>query len=191
MNKFVNWHIIKSIIFSTVIFSSIVAGANPVESDVVSQENSLFEIKLKFAFVSKFIEYVDNDWLPAFEDNKIIIDVFGDISPEEQVILQNFKQKKIKNFPLIVRINPKIRELKNSDIIFVTKGAKFNISYLLKYSRDSVLTIGDNKYFIDQGGIIEFYDYRGKIRFDIDEEKARKKGIFFNAKLLELSEVNR
>lgn len=191
MNKFVNWHIIKSIIFSTVIFSSIVAGANPVESSVVSQGNSLFEIKLKFAFVSKFIEYVDNDWLPAFEDNKIIIDVFGDISPEEQVILQNFKQKKIKNFPLIVRINPKIRELKNSDIIFVTKGAKFNISYLLKYSRDSVLTIGDNKYFIDQGGIIEFYDYRGKIRFDIDEEKARKKGIFFNAKLLELSEVNR
>ncbi|MFZ8864876.1 MAG: YfiR family protein [Rickettsiales bacterium] len=191
MNKFVNWHIIKSIIFSAVIFSSIVAGANPVKSDVVSQENSLFEIKLKFAFVSKFIEYVDNDWLHAFEDNKIIIDVFGDISPEEQVILQNFKQKKIKNFPLIVRINPKIRELKNSDIIFVTKGAKFNISYLLKYSRDSVLTIGDNKYFIDQGGIIEFYDYRGKIRFDIDEEKARKKGIFFNAKLLELSEVNR
>ncbi len=62
---------------------------------------------------------------------------------------------------------------------------------MLKYRRDSVLTIGDNKYFIDQGGIIEFYDYRGKIRFDIDEEKARKKGIFFNAKLLELSEVNR
>ncbi len=99
----------------------IVAGANPVESGVVSQGNSLFEIKLKFAFVSKFIEYVDNDWLPAFEDNKIIIDVFGDISPEEQVILQNFKQKKIKNFPLIVRINPDINELKNSDIIFVTK----------------------------------------------------------------------
>lgn len=180
-------------IFCTILLLLLSFNIDVLAKDLTNSvvEVEIDEIKLKFAFINKFIEYIDKGWSNAYSDGKIIIDVFGDVTTEQFTILQGFNQNKIKNIPVVIRVNPNIKKTINSDVVFVTKGSNYDIKDIIRQSNDYVLTIGDVRYFIDEGGIIEFYNYRGKIRFDINDDKAKEKGIFFNAKLLELSKVNR
>ena len=191
MNKLICFNMAKNFTFALCFVLLCSFSLEAVEKVSIEQRSELAEIKLKFAFINKFIEYIDKGWQEAYKDNIIIIDIIGEVDKEKAVLLKNFERNRIKNLPVKIRVNSDINDLKNSDIIYVTNGSKHKIEQILRKCRKSVLSVGDIKYFIDQGGVIEFYNYRGRVRFDIDDNKAKEKGIFFNAKLLELSEVGK
>ena len=191
MNKLICFNMAKNFTFALCFVLLCSFSLEASEKVSAKQRSELAEIRLKFAFINKFIEYIDKGWQEAYKDNIIIIDIIGEVDKEKAVLLKNFERNRIKNLPVKIRVNSDINDLKNSDIIYVTNGSKHKIEQILQKCRKSVLSVGDIKYFIDQGGVIEFYNYRGRVRFDIDDNKAKEKGIFFNAKLLELSEVGK
>jgi len=156
-----------------------------------SEEKDLMEVKLKFAFIYKFAEFIDGNWSAASKDGRIVINVFGELDNSQRDLVKSYQAKKIRSLPVIIKVNPALNSVGNSDIVFFTKGSDNKVKSVLAKTRKSVLSVGDVKYFTDKGGIVEFFDYRGKIRFRIDNSAAKSRGIHFNAKLLELAEVGR
>jgi hypothetical protein len=154
----------------------------------LNDKEKIFETKIKLAFIYKFIEYIDGDWEFATNDNIIVISVFGVFSDDELVFLEQSGLNVIKKIPMKIKYNPNVTDVKDSDILFFTKGSESKIDEIFKNARQNILSIGDIKYFIDKGGVIELSEYRGKLRFKIDNQLAKKRGIMFSAKLLELSE---
>jgi hypothetical protein len=148
--------------------------------------HNIDEEYLKIAFISKFIKYIDNNWNHYNEYNLCIL---GDNKNLNQISMR-FSVPPINNKKFIITPN-----LNKENI---TKN-KCNILYFSKYYRDDpkeileknyqLLSIGDLRYFTDNGGIIEFFNYRGKIRFKINDVAAKKANIEFNSKLLELGEI--
>lgn len=157
-------------------------------ADNLKDKEAFVKTKIKLAFIYKFIEFIDGDWEFATADNQVIISVYGNFANEELEMLMNYSLKNVKNTPVKIQYNPNIKNSKNSDIVFFTKGSDAKIAKILRNTRKDILSIGDINYFTDKGGIIELSEYRGKLRFKIDNEGAKKRGIMFNAKLLELSE---
>jgi hypothetical protein len=143
------------------------------------------EETVKIAFISKFAKYIDNNWI---RDNKIKLCILGKIHNLDD-IKSTFKNTSINSYQL------QILDVKDSYIV----KKECNILYFSKLYRSDpkiiidkfykLLSIGDLRYFTDNGGIIEFFNYRGKVRFKINEQAAKKANIVFNSKLLELGEL--
>ena len=154
-----------------------------------SNKEDLLEVKLKLAFIYKFVEFIDGKWNFATKDGRIIIAIHGDLDAQQKKIVRQYEDKKLRGLPVTIKFNPSNSSAKNSDVVFFTEGSKDKVKSVLANTRKDVLSVGDTTYFLDKGGVVEFYSYRGKVRFRINNAKAKKKSIYFNAKLLELAEV--
>jgi hypothetical protein len=151
-------------------------------SEAEEQSTELIsEYQLKAAFVYRFVQLIDNNW-PVSGQN-VDICVSGD--KNALYALQKIDVKSINNHPIIVKYR-KI-DFKKCNVIYFTQLEDDKVKkVLLPLTNSNILTIGENRYFNDYGGVVEFYKYRGKIRFRINHDNAKKSGIQFNAKLLEL-----
>lgn len=74
------------------------------------------------------------------------------------------------------------------DIIFVGSGQKEHWSLIgSKCANSKALSIAKREGFMDHGGCVEFLVRKNRLRFRINQENARKCGIVFSSKLLELA----
>lgn len=74
------------------------------------------------------------------------------------------------------------------NVLFVPRGAAAG-DYLRGVRMSPVLTVGESKDFVAQGGIISFVLDAGMIRFEIDQEAARRAGLQVSSRLLRLARV--
>ncbi len=151
--------------------------------------DSLQATKLKIAFIFKFVEFVDGKWTEAAKDGQINLAIVGNLSEEQKEFIKKFEQQKARNMPVKIFFNPTNGQLTKSDIVFFYGGKKYSFAEDLVKLSNGVLTVSDIDYFANEGGMIEFFNFRGKMRFKINNKVAVSKGIRFNAKLLELAEV--
>ena len=142
------------------------------------------EYKLKAAFIFRFIQLVDNNWLG--QDNVIDLCVSGNekvVKTFNEMGINNIKGKEIK-------ISYNDMDFKNCNVIYFTQLEEEKTKQALSVLQDSnLLTIGETRYFNDDGGIVQFYKYRGRVKFYINAEAAKQNNIIFNAKLLELGNI--
>ena len=73
------------------------------------------------------------------------------------------------------------------DVFFLAR--EENWRKLLEASRQVPLTIGEDETFIASGGLISFFTENDKIRFAINLEAARAKGVVFSSQLLRLARI--
>jgi hypothetical protein len=79
-------------------------------------------------------------------------------------------------------------ELKSCHIVFISKYRRGNQKEFLRALKDqSTLTIGESEKFLQDGGIINFFIEEGKVRFDIDKQKAQQRRLTISSKLLNLA----
>lgn len=146
---------------------------------------------VKLAFIFRFVDYINfnGDSTGAAEvqasQDMLTMCLFG-VSPENhQKILQLIGAEKLKKIDIVNK--QKINSSKKCNIIYIDSYYQGDYIDILKYVADKpILTVSDIRYFSDNDGIVEFYNFRGKIRFFINNEAALKKNIEINAKLLEL-----
>ncbi len=74
-------------------------------------------------------------------------------------------------------------------ILFISKSEKSRLSKILDgLHNTSVLTVSDLDNFVDNGGMIYlFLDDQRHVRFQIDNDAAKKAGLTISSKLLELA----
>lgn len=147
------------------------------------------EQKLKMAFLTKFIEFVDNKQVLYSDKENINICVLGVVGKKKYDFFSNMKFDSVFNKPLLVFVNLAKNKLKKCQILYFTGKSKNKFKNYLPYANDNVITVGEGYSFFEEGGMIAFYFIRNKIRFVISNKIARDNGIMFNVELLKLGTI--
>ncbi|MBT4922399.1 MAG: YfiR family protein [Rickettsiales bacterium] len=140
------------------------------------------ETRIQLAFIFKVLDFIDS--LPNSE-NTLELCLYGFPSDEVNVIRPDIDHSKRTDIKLVNE--PDINKIKSCNIIFLSKNYT-DYKNILDYTKNSpILTFAEIKYFTDEGGMVEFYKYKGRYKFIINNELAMNQNILFNAKLLEIS----
>ncbi|MGH7953413.1 MAG: YfiR family protein, partial [Limisphaerales bacterium] len=117
----------------------------------------------------------------------IIIGVFGK-DPFQGELESIVKNKTINGHPLAVRKINRLPNLKQCRIVFISASEAGHLTAIFReISGAPILTVGDRNGFIRAGGMIQFVTEQNEIRFEINDEAARRTGLKISSKLLMLS----
>jgi hypothetical protein len=137
---------------------------------------------IKLAFILKVIDFIDK--MPI-DTKSLDLCIYGFPKDQVKIIAEELKYSKRYNIELTN--SPNLKQIAKCNIVFFSNDYD-NYKNILDYTKDyPILSFAEIKYFTDYGGLVEFYKYKGKYKFLINNELAIKKDIFFNAKLLEIS----
>ena len=153
------------------------------------QESQPSEYRLKAAFLFNFAKYVE--WpAAAFPDktSPLIIGVLGK-SPFDGDLEQTIRNKTINGRPLQIKeIRHSVTEAASCHILFICTSEKKRLPEIFRGLRDAhVLTVGETDRFTQTGGMINFVPEGNKIRFEINDDAAKKAGLKISSKLLNLA----
>lgn len=151
------------------------------------QSQTSIEYSVKSAYLYNFAKFVT--WpKEAFEspDSPLVVAVVGE-DPFGKA-LDTIHGKPIRGRKIQVRRYRSFRDIEKPHILFVAPSEKEHMEEILERIKDRpVLTVGDFAGFIETGGMINLITIRNKIRFQINNEPARQKGLIISAHVLKLS----
>lgn len=139
-------------------------------------ESETTEYDLKAAFLVNFVQFVK--WPGSASAT---VGILGD-DPFEG------KLQKVLHGKLGIRRSRRPEDLKNCQIIFISKSERGNVGAILSSLEGAnVLTVGDMEGFARQGGIIGLTMDGDRVRFEINTAAARRAGLEISSRLLKLA----
>jgi len=153
------------------------------------------EHRVKAAFLYKFLLFVE---FPedAFEeeDSPIVIGVLGAESIGK-LVAQLVREETVQGRPLKVERYDSVDTLPEPGachVLFIGAAMKRQVPDVLKkLAKSSTMTVGETEGFARQGGQFNFYEEKGKARFEINPGAAKRAGIRLDPKLLNLARIVR
>jgi hypothetical protein len=150
-----------------------------------SQAVNEFEIKAVFIYnFTKFIQWPEESFEPS--QDKFIIGVLGENVfgkyLEEAVTGESYRSR-----PIEVKYFATPKDVKHCQILYVGESVnrtKFTAGL-------PVLTVGERADFMEQNGIMKFYNEGNKVRFEINQSAADAAGLTISSKLLRLATIYR
>ncbi|MFA5260156.1 MAG: YfiR family protein [Candidatus Omnitrophota bacterium] len=136
---------------------------------------------LKVAFLYNFAKYVE--WPASGPGGTISICAYGS-SPG---ILKTIEQKIVNGKAVQTKYLSDAGEATGCQIVFVRSGEE-TAGMLAAVKAASVLTVGEEKGFLDNGGIINFKVTGEKISFDVNATLAQANGLTISSQLLKLAD---
>jgi hypothetical protein len=145
------------------------------------------EYRVKAAFLYNFTRFID--WPDSDQTNtSFIIGVVGKDPFGKE--LTSLAGKQIKGKNLIIRNFNKVEELDVCHILFISRSAKSHIKKILQATAGRpTLTVGDTDGYAQKGVIINFYEEKNKIRFEINLAAANQTGLIVSSRLLKLARI--
>ena len=145
--------------------------------------------RVKAAFLCKFIKYMD--WPSSRivrNKGEFIIGVFGD-SPIAGNLF-SIMPKEIAGWKLkIIKIDD-IKEVLDTHMLFLSSSEQGQFPKIIDLLNNlSVLTVSDNSYFLEMGGIVNLFTMNKMVRFEISLEAAKAADIKISSKLLRLAKI--
>lgn len=157
-------------------------------NSAVSQTAEEFSTKTAFMVkMSYFINWPESSILNK-DNSTFIICIEG--SPKYFTSLEDWATTgKIKKRPVTLKyINGDISELSSCNILFIT--SNHNLSSYLDIAREEkILTISDNPGNAQRGVIINFFNVKNKLRFEINIDEAKSLGFKISPRLLKLATI--
>lgn len=154
-----------------------------------AEESQPSEYELKAAFLFNFAKFVE--WPPkafAKDSSPLVVGVLGEKNPFGDDLKRTVRNKTINNRPLEVKEIQSVTEATNCHILFICTSEKKRLPEILDGLRDTpALTVGETDRFIQAGGMINFVLAGNKIRFEINDDAAKKAGLKISSKLLSLA----
>lgn len=148
------------------------------------------EYQIKALFLFNFAQFVQ--WPPdAFTgaDEPFRIGILGD-DPFDDFLDQTVQGEKVGGHPLVVRRYASVADVKNCQILFVSRSESGQMEAVLAGLKDkNILTVGDAEGFLKSGGIIRFVTEENKIHFRINVEAAKRLNLVISSKVLRLAEI--
>ena len=146
------------------------------------------EYQIKAAFVYHFVQFVE--W-PAgtFSDDRapIIVVVLGS-DPSGGEFDRAMAGKSIGGRRLVMKHVPRASDIQQCQVLLVPAASDAQLAPALeRLGRGAVLTIGETDRFLQEGGIIRFYEEENRVRFEINQEAAGRARLRISAKLLRLA----
>jgi YfiR/HmsC-like len=147
------------------------------------------EYEIKAAYLYNFLNYIEwpEQSLPP-EGGNITIGVIGE-NPFGQA-LDPLKGKQVKGRTLTVKAVSAAAELKDCQIVFISSSEKDRLPQIFESLKDAkTVTVSEIDGFAQRGGIINFVYERNRVRFEINQEAARSKGLTISSDLLKLARL--
>jgi len=148
------------------------------------------EYEIKAAFLYNFVQFVE--WPPAaFADPgaPLTIGVLGD-DPFGPLLEQTVKGETVKGRGFVIRRFRDVEAAKSCQVLFISKSEKERIPQILKHLEWApVLTVGEADGFAARGGIVNFIIEKSRVRFEINQESALRKGLKISSQLLCLGRI--
>ncbi len=155
------------------------------------------EYRVKAAFLYNFINFVDwpKDKLSK-ENNSISIGIIGK-DPFGNAF-EPIKNKQVKGKKVVIKRLDGYKELKDSGeqiksirlchLLYICPSEKEKVREIIDLIKDhNVLTVGDTKYFLETGGIINFLLEDNKVCFEVNKTAAERAELKIRSKLLRLA----
>ena len=154
-----------------------------------AQDTEVSESKLKALYIFNFPKFIEwpTESLPD-DKSPFIIGVIGEnpIANDLESVVQG---KTVNRHPIEIRKGIRsAADATNCHILFISAKEKDRVPELIKQLNNaSVLTVGENERFVEDGGMIKLFMEANKVRFQIKDETAKKAKIKISSKLLILA----
>jgi len=150
------------------------------------------EYQVKAAFLYNFGKFVE--WPAAVMPqgtSPIVVGVFGK-NPFGAELEKLVRDKTINEHPIKIRQPQTPEDLRSCHMVFVSEEEGKRLPELLAALKGaSVLTVGESQKFAELGGIINFVQEDGKLRFEINGDSAVSARLRISAQLLKLAKTVR
>jgi hypothetical protein len=145
------------------------------------------EYAIKAAFLYRMARYVE--WPAPAREGDFILGVLGR-NPFGGFLRHIARRKTVRGRPIKVRYFPTLKDLEHCHMLFLSKSMSGSLKEILKkVGREPTLVIADGEGLAGAGAPIGFYITRGRVRFEINIEAARRAGLKISAKLLRLARI--
>ena len=172
-------------VFWLVLFLLLPGGGTNLYAQATSKE-----YQIKAAFLFNFIQFVQ--WPPTVfknADDPFRIGVLGQ-DPFNAALEDTVQGETISNHKIIVEHAMQVDDLKNCQLIFISKSEKKHVTEILSALDDKpVLTVSEIEGFAERGGGINFYLEGNKVRFEVNPDAARHDGLKVSSQLLSLGKI--
>ena len=147
------------------------------------------ELKVKAAYLGAFGNNVD--WPESLFPGPgapLVLGVLGR-DPFGPLLETTVKGRKIANRPMLIQRSARPEDLKDCHIVFFTSQLGGRLKEpLAAFKGRPVLTVGEHPDFLEAGGMIQFLvDGDGRLRFNINQDRADEVGLKLNSKMVELA----
>lgn len=153
-----------------------------------AQESQPSPYELKAAFLFNFAKFVE--WPPEAlpqKNSPFVIGILGE-NPFGSDLEKVIRDKKVNDHPIEIKPFSSPAEATNCHILFISSSEKERLAEIINNLRQtSVLTVGETDRFTEGGGMIKFINEGPKIRFQINDEAAKKAKLKISSKLLSLA----
>lgn len=160
------------------------------QQNLCAQANISKEYQIKAVFLFNFVQFVQ--WpRTAFTrpGEPFCIGVLGE-NPFGTFLEETVRNEKVDGHPLVVRHFERVEEVKDCQILFVSRSESEKPDGILKALKGkSILTVGDKEGFEDNGGVVRFATENNKIRLRISLRAAQTAKLKISSKLLRLAEI--
>ncbi len=150
------------------------------------------EYQLKAVFLFNFVQFVD--WPPsATQDSQpsLLIGILGD-DPFGTFLDEIVRGERLGARSIQVRRYRRIADIEECNILFISRSENERVAEILSAVKNRpVLTVSDGDGFASQGGIIQFFTDKNRIRIRINLDAAQAANLTISSKLLRVAEVVR
>jgi hypothetical protein len=151
------------------------------------------EHEVKAAFMYNFLKFTDWPEEKVPDENEAM-NIFVVGNYPECKTFKDIQEKSKESNPVRVRIFKSYEQmsdpnvLKECHLLYICKSEKKHVAEILKLVKDSsVLTVGEYEGFLEEGGMINFVEYREKLRFEVNMPAATEADLKLRSKLLKLA----
>lgn len=147
-----------------------------------------YQVKAVFLYnFTQFVEWPDSAF--ATENAPLVIGILGK-DPFGAYLDEVVADEKVKGHPIIVQRYEHLDEMRACHILFIQMVKKDQTRQIMSALKNkSILTVCEGDGFMQQGGAIRFITVNKKIRFQINPEVAKTRGLHISSKLLSLAEI--
>ncbi|HEY1790805.1 MAG TPA: YfiR family protein [Verrucomicrobiae bacterium] len=148
------------------------------------------EYEIKAAFLFNFAQFVNWPSAAFAETNApFCIGILGD-DPFGAALDQTVQGENVDNRKILIERSQNIGDLKNCQMIFVSRSEKRHIGEILTgLDTRPVLTVSEVEGFAQSGGDINFFLAGTKVRFEINAGATQSDGLKVSSQLLSLGKI--
>lgn len=176
----------KRLIYS---FSLVVLISSPF-TGLYAQKQTVQEHQIKAIFLFNFIQFVE--W-PSYafdsRDSPVIIGILG-TDPFNGYLEEVLSGEIVNGRSVTVKRYNTPDEIENCQMLYIQSPPPDDYKKIVdKIKGKNILTISDDKDFIENGGMIRFVNVNNRIQFQINPEAAKAANLTISSKLLRLAEI--
>lgn len=147
-----------------------------------------YQIKAVFLYnFTQFIEFPNNSF--SSNNSPFIIGIYGK-DPFGSYLQEVIEGEQSNGHPIVIQYYNSIEEIQNCHILFLPKSESENLqTILMNVSGRNILTVSDAPDFLNQEGMIAFFNRNNKIQIGVNLKSVKSTKLIISSKLLRVVEI--